>query len=210
MLPWASGTRPTEIRTDTDRWSWRRARRQFLVARCRRAPAHTTAVQCRSGSGRNRRRRASHARHWHWPAYCEPPPNESRDDRAWNFVHAGILRCPAGSLDKSTVRKPYKGTDPGKRLHLELTTIAGDTTTEGGQRKMLHQLCKHQLASVHRWPPQSYASQGRKTRIPSSNRDQENSSFTCSPSTTYPTRKSKRWDSSGLIQMFTNPASDQR
>jgi len=35
-------------------------------------------------------------------------------------------------------------------LHLELSPIAGDATAEGGQRKMLHQLRKHQLASVHR------------------------------------------------------------
>ena len=45
---------------------------------------------------------------------------------------------------------------------------------EGGQRKMLHQLRKHQLASVHRWPPRSYASQGGRIGIRGSNRDQEN------------------------------------
>ena len=38
-------------------------------------------------------------------------------------------------------------------LHFERASIAGDATTEGGQRKMLHQLCKHRLASVYRWPP---------------------------------------------------------
>src|ERR1700722_14352913 len=38
-------------------------------------------------------------------------------------------------------------------LHFKRAPIAGDATTERGQRRMLHQLCKHQLASVHRWPP---------------------------------------------------------
>jgi hypothetical protein len=37
-------------------------------------------------------------------------------------------------------------------LHFERAPIAGDATAEGGQRKMLHQLRKHQLASVHRSP----------------------------------------------------------
>src|ERR1019366_7125776 len=64
---------------------------------------------------RIRRSGASRARRWHWPACCEPPPNESRDDTAWNFVHAGILRCPEGSPDRSTVRRPCTGTDPGTR-----------------------------------------------------------------------------------------------
>jgi hypothetical protein len=32
-------------------------------------------------------------------------------------------------------------------LHFERASIAGDATAEGGQRKILHQLRKHQLAS---------------------------------------------------------------
>src|SRR6516225_8348265 len=110
------------------------------------------------------------------------------------MIELGTL-CPqayfdvpqALSISQLSERHAQELIQARKGFHLELTPITGDTTTEGGQRKMLHQLCKHQLASVHRWPPRSYASQGRKTRIPSSNRDQENSSFTCSPSTTYPT-----------------------
>jgi hypothetical protein len=39
-----------------------------------------------------------------------------------------------------------------KGLHFECAWIAGHATTEGGQRKMLHQLRKHQLTSVHRCP----------------------------------------------------------
>src|SRR5437660_839565 len=87
----------------------------LVTDRRRRAPAHTMAGRCRSGSGQNRHRCASRAPRWHWPAYCEPPPNESRDDRAWNFVRAGILRCPEGSPEKSTVRRPCTGIDPGTR-----------------------------------------------------------------------------------------------
>jgi hypothetical protein len=52
---------------------------------------HTTAGQCRSGFGQDRRC-ARRAQRWHWPAYYEPPPNESRDDRAWNFARADVLR----------------------------------------------------------------------------------------------------------------------
>ena len=37
-------------------------------------------------------------------------------------------------------------------LHFERAPIAGDAMAKGGQRKMLHQLRKHQLASVHRCP----------------------------------------------------------
>jgi len=37
-------------------------------------------------------------------------------------------------------------------LHFERAPVASDATAEGGQRKMLHQLRKHQLASVHRCP----------------------------------------------------------
>src|SRR5208337_3144986 len=79
-------------------------------------------------------------------------------------------------------------------LHLERPSIAGDATTEGGQRKMLHQLRKHQLASVHQWPPRSYASQGRRTRNPSSNRDQKNLPLMRFSSIIYGRQKAKRWD----------------
>src|ERR1700693_4399800 len=91
----------------------------------------------------------------HGPAYYEPPSNESRDDRAWNFARGDILRCLEGSPERSTERTPCTGIDPStRRTSLERAPIAGDATTERGQRKMLHQLCKHQLASVHRWPPE--------------------------------------------------------
>ena len=142
---------PTEIPTDTDRSSWCRARRRFLADRHRRTLVHTTAGRCRSGSGRNRHRCASRAQRWHWPAYCGPPPNESRDDRAWNFARADILRCREGSPERSTERTPCTGIDPGTRRTstLNCASITGDATTEGGQRKMLHQLRKHQFASVH-------------------------------------------------------------
>jgi hypothetical protein len=64
----------------------------------------------------------------------------------------------------------------GEGLHFELAPIAGDATAEGSQRQMLHQLRKHQLALVHRWPPRDSASQGGRSGMRSSNRDQENSS----------------------------------
>ena len=58
-------------------------------------------------------------------------------------------------------------------LHFERAPIAGDAAAKGSQRKMLHQPRKHQLASVHRWPPRSYASQGGRIGIRRSNRNQE-------------------------------------
>jgi hypothetical protein len=51
-----------------------------------------------------------------------------------------------------------------KGLHFERASIADDATTEGGQRKMLHQLRKHQLASVHRWPPKKLCFAGSQNQ----------------------------------------------
>src|SRR6266403_5062992 len=81
-----------------------------------------------------------------------------------------------------------------ERLHFERAPIAGDATAEGGQRKMLHQLRKHQLASVHRWPPWSYASQGGRIGIRRSNRDQENLLLMRFSSIIYGRQKAQRWD----------------
>jgi hypothetical protein len=70
---------------------------------------------------------------------------------------------------------------------------------------MLHQLCKHQLASVHRWPPRSYASQGRRTRLPSSNRDQENLPLMRFSSIIYGRQQAKRWDTTDpKTRLITN------
>src|SRR5712664_8513 len=73
----------------------------------------------------------------------------------------------------------------GKRLHFKLTVIACDATAKSGQRKMLQELCEHQLALVHRSTPRHAASRGRKTKIRNSNRDQENQSLMRFSSTTY-------------------------
>ena len=90
-----------------------------------------------------------------------------------------------------------------ERLHFERAPIAGDATAEGGQRKMLHQLREHQLASVHRCPPRSYASQGGRTGIRSSNRDQENSSLMLFSSIIYGSQEAKRWDTTGILCIIT-------
>src|SRR6266851_5432380 len=82
----------------------------------------------------------------------------------------------------------------GKRLHFKLPVIACDATAKSGQRKMLHELCEHQLALVHRATPRNAASQGRKNKIRNSNRDQEYQSHMRFSSTTYGNRKPKRWD----------------
>ena len=96
-------------------------------------------------------------------------------------------------------------------LHFERASIAGDATTKGGQRKMLHQLRKHQLASVHRCPPRSYAPQGRRTGIPSSNRDQKNLPLTHFSSIIYGRQQAQRWDTTVNQYDFTGaPAHHQR
>jgi hypothetical protein len=73
----------------------------------------------------------------------------------------------------------------GERLYFEFTQIAYDATAKSGQWKMLHPLRKYQLALVHRSTLRNAASQGRKTTIRSSNRDQENPSLIRFSSTTY-------------------------
>jgi hypothetical protein len=50
---------------------------------------------------------------------------------------------------------------------------------------MVHQLSKHQPASVHRCPPRNRDSQGGRSSIRSSNRDQEKSSVMRFSSTIY-------------------------
>jgi len=63
----------------------------------------------------------------------------------------------------------------GERLDLAFALIPGHTTAKRGQRKMLHQLREHPLALVHRSSPRSCVSQGRRTRLRRSNRDQDHS-----------------------------------
>jgi hypothetical protein len=65
---------------------------------------------------------------------------------------------------------------------------------------MLHELCEHQIALVHRSTLRNAASQGRKTEIRSSNRDQENPSLMRFSSTTYGSRKAKRWDTTEKLK----------
>ena len=85
----------------------------------------------------------------------------------------------AQALAKSQLRERHaqKLIQAGERLHLALALIATDASAKRRQRKMLHQLREHQLALIHRSPPRSRASQGRRTDVRSSNRDQENSSL---------------------------------
>src|SRR5438445_2297562 len=97
------------------------------------------------------------------------------------MIELGTLRAQAyfdvsKALPKSQLCKRHAQEliQAREGLDFERASIAGDATAEGGQRKVLHQLRKHQLASVHRWPPRSYASQGGRIGIRRSNRDQEN------------------------------------
>ena len=66
----------------------------------------------------------------------------------------------------------------GERLDFVFASVPTYASAKRGQRKVLHQLCEHQLALVHRSPPRSHASQSRRSRIRSSNRDQEKSLIT--------------------------------
>jgi hypothetical protein len=66
----------------------------------------------------------------------------------------------------------------GERLDLAFPAIPSHTPTKRRQRKVLHQLREDQLALVHRSPLRSRASQGCRTGIRSSNRDQNHSLFT--------------------------------
>jgi hypothetical protein len=68
---------------------------------------------------------------------------------------------------------------------------------------MLHQLRKHQLASVHRCPPRSYASQGGRIGIHRSNRDQENLPLMRFSSIIYGRQEAKRWDTTENYQLTT-------
>jgi hypothetical protein len=92
-------------------------------------------------------------------------------------------------------------------LHFELAPIADNAAAESSQRKMAHQLRKHQPASVHRWPPRSRASQGGRSGIRSSNRDQENSSVMRFSSTVYGSYEAKRWDTT-VEEYMKEPKSD--
>jgi hypothetical protein len=58
-----------------------------------------------------------------------------------------------------------------------------------GYDEMLHELCEHQLVLVHRSTRRNAASQGRRTKIRSSNRDQENPLLMSFRSTTYRAQK---------------------
>jgi len=84
-----------------------------------------------------------------------------------------------------------------ERLDLAFALIPGHTTAKRGQWKMLHQLREHPLALVHRSSPRSCASQGRRTRRRSSNRDQDNSLHLRFRSATYRQPKLERWDTTG-------------
>src|SRR5271155_3061857 len=52
-------------------------------------------------------------------------------------------------------------------------------------------------------PPRSYASQGRRTRVPSSNRDQENLPLMLFSSIIYGRQEAKRWDTTERSNRFT-------
>lgn len=75
----------------------------------------------------------------------------SRDDKAWNLWPVAYFdvpkALPIGQLCERQAQEPIQAR---KGLHFELVPITGDTTAEGSQLKMLHQLRKHQLALVHR------------------------------------------------------------
>jgi hypothetical protein len=70
---------------------------------------------------------------------------------------------------------------------------------------MLHELREHQLPLVHRSTLRNAASQGRRTKIRNSNRDQEKSELMRFHSTTYKAQKSKRWDSTDLVTDLSEP-----
>src|SRR6185295_2769594 len=57
-------------------------------------------------------------------------------------------------------------------LDFVMSTITGDATPKGCQRQMFHQLSKNQLACMHRLPLRRNPSQGDRTPILISNRDQ--------------------------------------
>src|SRR5271156_6773850 len=52
-------------------------------------------------------------------------------------------------------------------------------------------------------PPRSYASQGRRTRVPSSNRDQENLPLMLFSSIIYGRQEAKRWDTTDMPPRIT-------
>jgi hypothetical protein len=57
-------------------------------------------------------------------------------------------------------------------LDFVMSTVTRHAATKGCQRQMFHQLCKNQLARMHRLPPRKDSSQGDKLPVQSSNRDQ--------------------------------------
>ncbi len=73
------------------------------------------------------------------------------------MIELGTLRAQAyfdvsKALSKGQLseRHAHELIQAREGLHFERAPIARDATAEGGQRKMMHQLRKHQLASVHR------------------------------------------------------------
>ena len=86
----------------------------------------------------------------------------------------------AQALPKGQLRERHaqKLIQTGERLNLAFPAIPRHTSTKRRQRKVLHQLRKNQFAVVHQSPLQSRASQGYRTGVRSSNRDQGQSRFT--------------------------------
>ncbi len=86
----------------------------------------------------------------------------------------------AQALPKRQLRERHaqKLIQTGERLDLAFPAIPSHTSTKRRQRKVLHQLREDQFAVVHQSPLQSRASQGYRTGVRSSNRDQEKSLFT--------------------------------
>ena len=153
--------------------------------------------------GRSRRRFASRAPRWRRPTCFETPtakpemielrPQCMQTDFnvSKTFPKRQLSECQRQELIETR-----------EGLHFERAPIAGDATAEGGQRKMLHQLREHQLASVHRCPPRSYASQGGRIGIRRSNRDQENLPVMLFSSIIYGNREPRRWDTTEFLSIF--------
>jgi len=94
-------------------------------------------------------------------------------------IKLGVLGAQAGfdvaqALAKGQLCKRHaqKLVQTREQLDLAFASIPGHASAKRRQRKVLHQLREHQLALVHRSSPRSCASQGRRTGVRSSNRDQ--------------------------------------
>jgi hypothetical protein len=74
--------------------------------------------------------------------------------------------------------------EAGEALDLVFACVTRDTAPQRGQRQMLHQLCEHELALVHRCSLRRSSSQGRRSADGDSNRDQTKPCFSeaCSKS----------------------------